>query len=521
MDIRPTQPWHYDPMLHQQVMRSRLKPKKPYYLFEGGAEDYRKVIDLYYKKPVIGYGLGRVEVIHNPVLAGIFKHKISLLEERGKDHHVKPNWKNGHVNQKLRKSVDHALKLQTTHNSRYYQHVKLAAMFHGTKKFLFDSIFRTGFDNLATTDCGFFGKGIYNNSHAEYVHRVYSDGTLIMTYVVFLSVFPIVPSDVEFLKGGPKYQNYDAHYALVAPLDPNNPHEVVYLPIKANQKPQYDELVVFESSQVLPRYIVTLTPEGLNLESIPIKLNKLILMAAICNFLIQFKVDDLIRPFLEEKIIQIASRMYQELDQEEQSLLNIIENLKIHNQSSTIKEILLGRTLRILKVDEENEPQNSEVSEEKQTLTPKIKKALSQQENGAFVDLILMEVMNRMKITPENLLRENNLILPLGTTDFELIRIAQYCQNVTSLDLCGGRQISNEGCQLAADKFPFLLSLDVSGSMLTQEGIYPFVRHCPRLTKINVKGCYHIAAAQFKERVFRLNPKIILQGMSPGGGIYD
>ena len=64
--------------------------------------------------------------------------------------------------------------------------------------------------------------------------------------------------------------NYDAHYVLVAPKDPNNLDEKMYFPIKNRQNPTYDEIVVFQSNQILPRYVVTLGPDEVNIKRLTV-----------------------------------------------------------------------------------------------------------------------------------------------------------------------------------------------------------------------------------------------------------
>ena len=55
--------------------------------------------------------------------------------------------------------------------------VKLLPLWHGTDPAIVDSICRVGYANLATTDGGFFGKGLYSAHEAEYAQRVYSKGS--------------------------------------------------------------------------------------------------------------------------------------------------------------------------------------------------------------------------------------------------------------------------------------------------------------------------------------------------------
>ncbi len=67
------------------------------------------------------------------------------------------------------------------------------------------------------------------------------------------------------LTGGPVWQNFDAHVVPVMPHHPNNPNEVVYHPAEAGDAAlsTYMELVVFDSHQALPRFIVDVAPSSI------------------------------------------------------------------------------------------------------------------------------------------------------------------------------------------------------------------------------------------------------------------
>ena len=58
------------------------------------------------------------------------------------------------------------------------------------------------------------------------------------------------------LEGKGAYQNYDAHFIPVASVQPNNPKCMVYYPCFENQKPAWDEIVVFQQAQTLPSFII-------------------------------------------------------------------------------------------------------------------------------------------------------------------------------------------------------------------------------------------------------------------------
>jgi len=134
-------------------------------------------------------------------------------------------------------------------------------LWHGiSSQASFQGVISTGFANLATTDPGFFGKGIYGTTDVEYANRVYvkSSGVLVLNKVAYLSGFPVIKTDK--LNGSANYGNYDAHFVLVSPNNPNDPLEVNYYPTLPNRLPTYTELVVFHQAASLPCYRVELQP---------------------------------------------------------------------------------------------------------------------------------------------------------------------------------------------------------------------------------------------------------------------
>ena len=335
-----TEPWYVDPQVYQ-TLKNTPPQGSTYVLIEGGPGDYQKVNTLYQQSPVPGYYPGKVEMIYNPGFDRQFEGKVMVLNARADNLAFKAKWKYQDTDLPIRERTDQALKSITVLNRSTYQHVQLFPAFHGTKASLLDSIFKTGFANLATTDNGFFGKGIYNTQYAEYAHRVYSDGTLLFNWVCFYSAYPVAFQDVEKLKGGSNYSNYDAHYALVAPKNPNNPQEVVYYPITDFQNSTYDELVVFDSSHILPRYLITLAPDGIKLFSPAPQATGLTLLTAITVFFPEAHPS--LQPLLQQQIITLAPQMMTPLNNAQHSLLVLIERSK----GETDETIKLNLTERI------------------------------------------------------------------------------------------------------------------------------------------------------------------------------
>jgi TPR repeat protein len=64
-------------------------------------------------------------------------------------------------------------------------------------------------------------------------------------------------SDMTMLKGRGAFENYNAHYVPVVPIDPKDPTCAFYYPCY-QEPPVYDEVVVFKDSQTVLRYWVVL-----------------------------------------------------------------------------------------------------------------------------------------------------------------------------------------------------------------------------------------------------------------------
>ena len=82
--------------------------------------------------------------------------------------------------------------------------VKIISMWHGTHISTIEHICKEGFANLAMTDFGFFGKGIYGTFEAEYADEVYGhgkhgekNGALLLCWFSTLNAFPVIDGDMS------------------------------------------------------------------------------------------------------------------------------------------------------------------------------------------------------------------------------------------------------------------------------------------------------------------------------------
>lgn len=249
--------WHFDPATKRKATLEEGS-KNPYELLDATEKDKQKVIEFYQHDPVPNYEIASVKVIYNKTFNQKFNLQLETLQERRGGEGFMPKWPNENDVDWRAATYKQLVKISEPYKDYHYPSIKLIPLWHGTRPELLDSIFRTGYANLATTDGGYYGKGIYGSYEAKYAYQVYAKGALILNWGAVFSAYPVIHGDMSKLTGKGNYQNYDAHFIPVVPKNPCDQYEVSYLPCRPNQKPVYRELVTFESASCLPRYLVEL-----------------------------------------------------------------------------------------------------------------------------------------------------------------------------------------------------------------------------------------------------------------------
>jgi len=133
-----------------------------------------------------------------------------------------------------------------------------------------------GFQKLSHSfDLRPFGRGFYFTSSAKYA-ALQSKGLLLLSWVSMREPYPVISdvpqgkaSDIIKLRNVRAYEQYNAHYIAVAPLDTIDPELGGFGPCKSRQKPHFDELVVFDEEQILPQFLIELEAEPI--QKIPFK----------------------------------------------------------------------------------------------------------------------------------------------------------------------------------------------------------------------------------------------------------
>jgi Poly(ADP-ribose) polymerase catalytic domain/FG-GAP repeat len=247
---------------------------KPYHLTDVSMTrnnpELQKVVEAYQRSPVLGYDLKRIQVVYNAAFEQQFGLGLANFQQKSGIPVFAPGWLHENAIEQRQRISDSLDSMAALYRDPAYPHVKILALWHGTQSEALDSIFRTGFASLAQTDEGFYGKGIYFAYEAAYSYGVYSrkgieegvshNGALLLNFVSCYSAYPVVDGDIEKLRGKHNYQNYDAHFIPVKPANLTNEREVNYLPCRPQDTAKYHELVVFQKSQCLPRYLVELQP---------------------------------------------------------------------------------------------------------------------------------------------------------------------------------------------------------------------------------------------------------------------
>jgi tetratricopeptide (TPR) repeat protein len=252
----PIEPWP----------EKRADVKEVYKLLDPSLEEQEQLLYLYGHYPVSGMGIKNIKVIYNRNSIKMFKANLALLQDRKDVGAFAAKWEQSNneilEQQQWRKTIHQGfLDRAKPYSHSAYPDVKLMPLWHGTSADAAASICKTGYANLAHTDTGFFGKGIYFTPEAKYAYKTYSkNGILLLAWVASYSAFPVIDGDMPKLTGKANYQNYDTHFVPVVP-NTSQPNEKNFYPTKPKQRAIYHEAVVFQAAQCLARYWVELAPE--------------------------------------------------------------------------------------------------------------------------------------------------------------------------------------------------------------------------------------------------------------------
>ena len=311
-DFVEDQPWKVSPELFARVQQQPFDPKTQYKICEvvSGDKEYEFVRRAFEHSKPPGMQMRKVTLIHNPSLSTQFEAALRAMNHQPTDPTWKDHNKYGELEQRQAvvdrwKALANLFPPVSVENSDgkrtdRLENVKILPLWHGTSKDICQSICTTGFlhfgkhsftdptaqkGKFASTDPGYFGSGNYFTTSARYA-CMYNPRCLMLSWVSMLDPpFPVVNHcphpqqghDMQTLgKGGAAYQHYAAHYIPVANTRPDFPGSMEYYPCAIGQVPDWDEFVVFDKAQALPRFLVEVASEGVAPSPPPISIDTVI-----------------------------------------------------------------------------------------------------------------------------------------------------------------------------------------------------------------------------------------------------
>ena len=227
-----------------------------------------------------GYSIGKITYVYNRSLQMGFLAHLCNIEQAAQK--FPPAWNTESLAAERQDVIDSwkaltdpfsPLKVTIDQEEEILSHAKVLPVWHGTSVDKSQSICETGFTYFGkhayfagghasdSTDIGYFGSGMYFTESAKYA-GMYSKGALLFSWVSMREPFPVVsdvphPSrcqDMKMLEGRGAYKNYDSHFIPVAPTRAD--YCLDFFPCYQRQAASWHEIVVFQTAQTLPCFIV-------------------------------------------------------------------------------------------------------------------------------------------------------------------------------------------------------------------------------------------------------------------------
>jgi len=141
--------------------------------------------------------------------------------------------------------------------------VPIIPALHGTDETVAYSIITTSFVALAKGDAGYYGKGLYFTTSAEYALPYYAtkpSPTVLICFLITGNSYPVIehPRGQKNLMGSALMPNFHSHYVLCR-IDGNPVPRIM----DNTEEPYYDEIVIEQESAVVPYYLLKISKSNL------------------------------------------------------------------------------------------------------------------------------------------------------------------------------------------------------------------------------------------------------------------
>eukprot|EP01130_Rhizamoeba_saxonica_P005313 TRINITY_DN2133_c0_g1_i1.p1 TRINITY_DN2133_c0_g1~~TRINITY_DN2133_c0_g1_i1.p1 ORF type:complete len:986 (+),score=189.66 TRINITY_DN2133_c0_g1_i1:57-2960(+) len=233
----------------------RLNLKEITFLETQDGLEYEKLAKLF-KKGLKGesFNITKCYAISNPTLEKGFDAEILKLRQKwhnSPDLFKHSSWADDDEYGMRDETMRHLQKYANSFEWNKDRDIPIIPVVHGTKKSAVWKICSNGFSSLAKTDAGLYGRGIYFSSNAGYASKFSENNEhcFIVSMVIPGNVYPVTehPNKLKSLKGLPNKVGYQSHYVRV--------NKKGY-PSSNMDDNIFDEIVVFQESQVLPIYVI-------------------------------------------------------------------------------------------------------------------------------------------------------------------------------------------------------------------------------------------------------------------------
>jgi len=236
-----------------------------------GTSGHTRLMGLWHLMNGDGIEIEEAFAVHNPGLLSIFAQKHTNLTSNvvsNPETFLSQSWKEAKDKHGTRKWTREEYEKKVA-QFRWNEslHVPIIPTIHGTNEDIAYNIIKTGFVALAKLDSGYYGKGIYFTTSAEYGLPYYAtkvSPTIIISLVISGNSYPVIEhprlSKRSFM-GAALMPGYNSHYILTR--KDGFPCRKVYSGL--GEEEFYDEVVIEQESFVLPFYLLKISNKNLGI----------------------------------------------------------------------------------------------------------------------------------------------------------------------------------------------------------------------------------------------------------------
>jgi len=213
--------------------------------------------------------VNKIEAVYNELLTGNFVNMKSFFEQRlTKAPTLFANDTTGGDNQRqwvLDKYNQFALQFRWNRTpDGALKKVAIIPAIHGTDMATARAIAETGFAAVSLLDAGYFGKGIYFTTFANYTIPYFStrrEPTIIFSWIVCGSIYPVIEahSGPNSLKGTAIQGRTNSHFVVT------NRHGECIQDTRTDERECFNEIVVGQESQIVPAFLLAVSQDNIGL----------------------------------------------------------------------------------------------------------------------------------------------------------------------------------------------------------------------------------------------------------------